>query len=56
MSKDIVSALIGVTVAGERDTLGLWVGDCGEGAKYWLVEAIDERGTATNDYVKIYRE
>lgn len=26
---------IGVTVGGERDILGLWVGDGGEGAKYW---------------------
>jgi putative transposase len=27
---------IGVTVTGERDILGLWAGDGGEGAKYWL--------------------
>jgi putative transposase len=27
---------IGVTTAGERDILGLWLGDGGEGAKYWL--------------------
>ena len=27
---------IGVTVDGERDILGLWVGTGGEGAKYWL--------------------
>jgi len=26
---------VGVTVDGERDILGLWVGDGGEGAKYW---------------------
>lgn len=25
----------GVTVDGERDILGLWVGEGGEGAKYW---------------------
>ncbi len=30
-----VYVAIGVTVAGERDILGLWAGD-GEGAKYWL--------------------
>src|SRR5215211_5518788 len=27
---------VGVTVTGERDILGLWAGDGGEGAKYWL--------------------
>ena len=27
---------IGVTVDGERDILGLWAGDGGEGAKFWL--------------------
>jgi putative transposase len=27
---------IGVTVGGERDILGLWAGEGGEGAKFWL--------------------
>ncbi|MDT5350664.1 MAG: putative transposase [Mycobacterium sp.] len=27
---------VGVTCAGERDILGLWAGDGGEGAKFWL--------------------
>jgi len=27
---------IGVTTGGERDILGLWIGDGSEGAKYWL--------------------
>ncbi|MDC3729344.1 IS256 family transposase, partial [Rhodococcus sp. Rp3] len=27
---------IGVSVNGERDILGLWAGDGGEGAKFWL--------------------
>lgn len=31
-----IYAAIGVTVDGERDILGLWVGTGGEGAKYWL--------------------
>ena len=31
-----VYVVIGVTVAGERDILGLWAGDGGEGAKFWL--------------------
>ena len=28
--------VIGVTVDGHRDILGIWAGDGGEGAKYWL--------------------
>jgi transposase-like protein len=28
--------VIGVTTGGERDILGIWAGDGGEGAKYWL--------------------
>ena len=31
-----VYAAVGVTVDGQRDILGLWVGTGGEGAKYWL--------------------
>jgi transposase-like protein len=31
-----VYVAIGVTVNGERDILGLWAGDGGEGAKFWL--------------------
>lgn len=31
-----VYTAIGVTVDGERDMLGLWVGNGGEGAKFWL--------------------
>jgi putative transposase len=31
-----IYAVIGVTVNGERDILGLWAGDGGEGAKFWL--------------------
>lgn len=30
-----VYVVIGVTVDGERDILGLWAGDGGEGAKFW---------------------
>lgn len=39
---------IGVTVAGERDSLGLWAGDGGEGAKFWLsvLTEIKNRGVA----------
>lgn len=37
---------IGVTVDGERDILGLWVGNGGERAKYWLqvLTEINNRG------------
>ena len=31
-----VYVVIGVTANGERDILGLWAGDGGEGAKFWL--------------------
>ena len=31
-----VYVVIGVTVNGERDILGLWAGDGSEGAKFWL--------------------
>ena len=39
---------IGVSCAGERDILGLWAGDGGEGAKFWLavLTEIKNRGTA----------
>jgi putative transposase len=43
-----VYVAIGVTVAGERDILGLWAGDGGEGAKFWLgvLTEIKNRGVA----------
>jgi len=39
---------IGVTVDGERDILGLWAGDGGEGAKFWhhVLTEIKNRGVA----------
>ncbi len=39
---------VGVTVEGERDILGLWAGEGGEGAKYWhhVLTEIRNRGTA----------
>jgi len=39
---------VGVTVNGERDILGIWAGDGGEGAKYWLsvLTEIKNRGVA----------
>lgn len=42
-----IYVVIGVTVDGIRDILGLWVGDGGEGAKYWahVLTEIKNRGT-----------
>jgi putative transposase len=40
---------IGVTVDGERDILGLWVGAGGEGAKYWLTVLTEIKNRGTND-------
>jgi putative transposase len=42
-----VYTVVGVTVNGERDILGLWVGDGSEGAKYWhqVLSEILNRGT-----------
>ena len=42
-----VYTAVGVTVNGERDILGLWVGDGSEGAKYWhqILSEILNRGT-----------
>jgi putative transposase len=42
-----VYTVVGVTVGGERDILGLWVGDGGEGPKYWhqVLSEILNRGT-----------
>nr|GLK39929.1 hypothetical protein GCM10017611_68000 [Rhodococcus wratislaviensis] len=43
-----VYVAIGVTTSGERDILGLWAGDGGEGAKFWLavLTEIRNRGVA----------
>lgn len=42
-----VYTVVGVTVDGEREILGLWVGDGSEGAKYWhqVLSEILNRGT-----------
>lgn len=43
-----IYVVLGVTVDGERDVLGLWAGDGAEGAKYWLqvLTEIKNRGVA----------
>ena len=42
-----IYTVVGVSVDGERDVLGLWVGDGSEGAKYWhqVLSEILNRGT-----------
>ncbi|WP_420094362.1 IS256 family transposase [Mycobacteroides abscessus] len=40
---------IGVSCAGERDILGLWAGDGGEGAKFWLAVLTEIKNRGTND-------
>jgi putative transposase len=46
-------AAIGVTLAGERDILGLWAGTGGQGAKFWMSVLIDlkNRGVADTFFV-----
>ena len=43
-----VYVAVGVTLAGERDVLGLWVGTGGEGAKHWagVLTELRNRGVA----------
>ena len=40
---------IGVTVDGERDILGLWIGQGGEGAKYWLTVLTEIKNRGVGD-------
>jgi putative transposase len=44
-----VYVAIGVTVAGERDILGLWAGDGGEGAKFWLAVLTEIKNRGVTD-------
>ena len=44
-----VYVAIGVTVGGERDILGLWAGDGGEGAKFWLAVLTEIRNRGVED-------
>jgi transposase-like protein len=44
-----VYAAIGVTLAGEKDILGLWAGSGGEGAKFWMAVLTDIRNRGTQD-------
>jgi putative transposase len=44
-----IYAAIGVTLAGERDILGLWAGTGGEGAKFWMSVLTDLRNRGIKD-------
>jgi transposase-like protein len=44
-----IYAAIGVTLDGERDILGLWAGQGGEGAKFWMAVLTDIRNRGVQD-------
>jgi transposase-like protein len=44
-----IYVVIGVTVSGERDILGLWAGDGGEGAKFWLAVLTELKNRGVQD-------
>jgi putative transposase len=44
-----IYAAIGVSLAGERDILGLWAGQGGEGAKFWMAVLTDIRNRGVRD-------
>src|SRR6516165_8996612 len=46
---DQVYAAIGVTLAGEKDILGLWAGTGGEGAKFWMSVLTDLKNRGIQD-------
>src|SRR5690348_897615 len=44
-----IYAAIGVSLAGEKDILGLWAGTGGEGAKFWMAVLTDLRNRGIKD-------
>src|SRR5215217_9704383 len=44
-----IYAAIGVSLAGEKDVLGLWAGSGGEGAKFWLAVLTDLKNRGITD-------
>jgi putative transposase len=44
-----IYTVVGVTVEGERDILGLWVGTGGEGAKYWATVLTELKNRGVED-------
>jgi putative transposase len=49
VAKRPVYAAIGVSLDGERDTLGLWASPGGEGAKFWMSVLTDLRNRGVRD-------
>jgi transposase-like protein len=43
-----------VTVDGTRDILGIWAGDGGEGAKYWLHVFTELKNRGLDDVLPAY--
>ena len=44
-----IYAAIGVTLAGEKDVLGLWAGPGGEGAKFWMAVLTEIKNRGVTD-------
>ena len=44
-----IYAVIGVTLEGRRDVLGLWAGQGGEGAKFWMQVLVDMKNRGLGD-------
>jgi putative transposase len=44
-----IYAAVGVTLAGEKDILGLWAGGGGEGAKFWMSVLTELRNRGVKD-------
>jgi putative transposase len=44
-----IYVVIGVSINGERDILGLWAGDGGEGAKFWLAVLTELKNRGVED-------
>ncbi len=40
---------VGISITGERDVLGMWVGTGGEGAKQWLGYLTELRNRGVSD-------
>jgi putative transposase len=51
-----VYVVIGVTVHGERDILGLWAGDGGEGMKFWLQVLTEIKNRGVEDVCMVVRD
>mgnify|MGYP003713268065 FL=1 len=47
---------IGVTVNGERDILGIWAGEGGEGAKFWLAVLTETKNRGVADVCIVVRD